>query len=874
MDEHFAWNPDPDALQVDLDEGPGAQGPSSLRVQHIGCPFLARVAAADSTDEEVLQAVAHRYLAEVCARNAEVAGAIGHWVEALSEVEHELFGWMPIDRGGERLELPGSTCIALAGGGTLWLLSATQRLGARFFLGSQFGLRVGVRVDMADEPEGPCEAVMRGFVASLPHGVWKTHELRDEPARLAALALHPELPRIETLMLAPQASQASNLQLAGLRFHGLRIALVEGQAVLERRYTGVDGTMRAQPWAATFLGASKNVGTLVRRERLVAHMAEGEARVFGLDPLTRSTSGTPPQHRPSRDEDSLDPLRHTEVILDTASGDLVDPGPPLLRIMRCPAFVPEDFGGSAADPQRSVHLKGHGGPALRSNDAAAVQAYRHARSMLQLLRDCGIDLGQYFSEAKPQIDIFYRSGISPGHGKDGRTVNARVLPQGWTASFYETVQNDEGRPVAQVHLGLGDLLRRDRRAWVPGGPPQRAQWLGIAADVRWMWHEFAHVLLLASTGELELRFAHSPGDALAAIAADPQSQAQRLGPRWRFVTFPWVMLPRRHDRCVAAGWGWNGPLRAAVAALPPGAHPCYKGYESEQILSSTLFRLYRCLGGDSLHRSMDGRPDPPMRARASRYTVSLVIRALQWLGSARVVPAHRPEDFAFTLMLTDALDSRGSDRPISGCAWKVVRWAFEAQGLYTPSGGDVHAPGAPPAVDVYIASGRPEGEDTPHGRVEYGPGSYLPVSLHWQVTGDPAPAWQASAHAVTLRQDGSLQVRVGNRGTRTARGVTVQAWWAAWPSDTAAPHWPATTWHPFTGPAPAPQDITSGAEGVFTAGTHVAPAGRYVVLAAAGCAADPSNLDPSTRLACSREPTLLAELVAGDNNLALRVVGG
>ena len=77
--------------------------------------------------------------------------------------------------------------------------------------------------------------------------------------------------------------------------------------------------------------------------------------------------------------------------------------------------------------------------------------------------------------------------------------------------------------------------------------------LGLAADVRFVWHEFCHVLILAATGSTEFDFAHSAGDALAAIMGDPSS---KLPVHWRGVTFPFVQLAlRRHDREVEARVG-------------------------------------------------------------------------------------------------------------------------------------------------------------------------------------------------------------------------------------------------------------------------------------------------------------------------------
>ena len=75
-----------------------------------------------------------------------------------------------------------------------------------------------------------------------------------------------------------------------------------------------------------------------------------------------------------------------------------------------------------------------------------------------------------------------------------------------------------------MHFALADLSTRARKPW-DGTTRSPAVPLGIAADARWIWHEIGHVLLTTSVGELQFRFAHSPGDALAAIVLDPESDA-------------------------------------------------------------------------------------------------------------------------------------------------------------------------------------------------------------------------------------------------------------------------------------------------------------------------------------------------------------
>ena len=96
-----------------------------------------------------------------------------------------------------------------------------------------------------------------------------------------------------------------------------------------------------------------------------------------------------------------------------------------------------------------------------------------------------------------------------------------------------------------------------------------------------------------------------------------------------------------------------------------------KGYQSEQILSTTHFRIYRAIGGDSAQLNM--------RRFAARFVAYLILRAV---GS--LTPAHPPEHaaaYAAALMIADAFDWT-SEGQAGGAYAKVIRWAFEKQGLY------------------------------------------------------------------------------------------------------------------------------------------------------------------------------------------------
>ena len=117
---------------------------------------------------------------------------------------------------------------------------------------------------------------------------------------------------------------------------------------------------------------------------------------------------------------------------------------------------------------------------------------------------------------------------------------------------------------------------------------------------------------------------------------------------------------------------------------PPNSEPGHShqfGYWAEQIMSTTLFNLYRCLGGDAAAVEE--------REIAADQAVYLIIQAIGLLGCSQAGTAREVVDYACALKSTDAatttlwlpLDSAATPR-LGGAAAKPVRWCFEQQGLY------------------------------------------------------------------------------------------------------------------------------------------------------------------------------------------------
>jgi len=454
--------------------------------------------------------------------------------------------------------------------------------------------------------------------------------------------------------------------------------------------------------------------------------------------------------------------------------------------------------------------------------------------MMRLVEDFGFDLNDYFKDIKLPLTIDPRAKMLAGSGaRDGRGINAYVTP---------FMGNTAQRPwdVAML-FGLADFSDNWRHP------------LGLVADVRFVWHEFCHVLILAATGSTEFDFAHSAGDALGAIMCDP---ASKLPVTWRGVTFPFVQLPlRRHDREVEQGWGWSGPLY--VKPNPTyGAHDP-AGYNSEQILSTTLFRFYCASGGDAVRSN--GEADLERRRAAAYFTAYLIVRAIALLGAIDTEPTSEASQFATALMDADIgtldLDYEGSKQR-GGMLHKVVRWSFERQGLYQASTPGQNGPGAPPPIDIYIDDGR-------HGEYEYKPSwSALPGVLWVQhvaaddVQHDPPRAGQVNFVYVILQ----------NRGAQTAVGASVDVLAAV---GNAAEIWDTSTnnWQQLQGNNTT-ADVPSGGSVKFGPFQWTPQAAsRNALLVRTTVAGDRSNIDAGSSLPCATGPARVEDLVRADNNL-------
>ncbi len=629
--------------------------------------------------------------------------------------------------------------------------------------------------------------------------------------------------------------------------------------------------------------AAGNVKLLQTETRpLVTNMAQGDVIVFPQVPPA-SPKPADPQHpnadydwsmrRPSRSDDILERFGELVNLGNGADKALLNPG---FNICLCPEYVPEDFAQAQnGGVTKIAHLPTNADLPPRRNEFSAISAYINSSDFFEMLAAFGLDPKTFVVRAETDIQIYYRYGITPGPGSDGKTVNAQVA--------FDCKPDGGSRPPIRMNLALANLSR-----WSHPKTPQHkltfAQPLGIAMDKRWMLHEFGHYLLAARIGKLEFDFAHSAGDALAAIACDPASrladQNGGLAESFRGVTYPFVFSTRRHDRSPSLGWAWYGALNRAIVANPPGVFDVTKGYLTEQILSSSLFRLYRALGGDT---TKDGRPDIYMRERASFLTLFLLIRAIagfaQSPSKAEMLELGMEEaglllggELEMVPQPTFAAPAPQPDGWKGGMTHKVVRWAFETQGMFpevvTTNCNDM---GKPPPVDVYITDRRPAEEVINGNRFVYGKGSFCPVSLDWA----PGALWMAGD-----------TLTVGNRGSQIAKKCTVRRW-LGFMIDDPTENWGLTasiTWFVLAGiqhpDIPGHQSgisLTQDGAEVEIAQAQALGATSIVILFELSCPDDRANTDLGTKLATAASTVddlpqtarALCDLVACDNNLGL-----
>ena len=533
---------------------------------------------------------------------------------------------------------------------------------------------------------------------------------------------------------------------------------------------------------------------------------------YETDPLTKTGDAT---MSPASTDAALNPLR-----INVTIPGLTAPAPGAEQALTGNFVRLEDF-ESPTEAAPTSPLPGTFDYNVRTNNFGAVGSYYHTDFLFRLVEGMGFTIS------------------GPAGFWDGTTFPIRV--------DHRAIDDEVNAYCMYNATGTGV----DRFAY---GRAALGQLISVTTEPRVVMHEFGHALLEDAIHSPNFGFAHSPGDSLAAILSDPGSLAPDRG-----LTFPWSLFwdedgnARRHDRPVGSGWAWDG------------IHD-NNAYKSEQILSTTLFRFYQMIGGDSHHPVASVRLST--QRFAARYSAYLLVRAILSLATSPVTPTPNAGVLASALMAADT-GTTNFEGTRGGTYHKVARWSFEKQGFYqltipiTP----VTAPGAPPAVDVYINDGRN--------------GEYAPfLDNFWETTDiwnlhAANPATTPADHVEPLLAvPNFMYVKVRNRGTQTANNVFVRTFHnrpstsLVWPGD-----WEATTTPELPGPGMPSVSIPTGGEHIFGPFEWTPTVeGHECLLAYVSATDDRSNIDPATFFPCAGGPTPHWQMVPFDNNIAQRNV--
>lgn len=446
---------------------------------------------------------------------------------------------------------------------------------------------------------------------------------------------------------------------------------------------------------------------------------------------------------------------------------------------------------------------------VNTNDFGAVNAYYNCDRLYRILEGFGIVVKDYFDGTTFPVDVDHRVRF---RGPDGLLTANSVNAQA------------PGGTMPPRSMGFQFALAALNTS------------VGMALDWRVVLHEFGHALLWDNIGSPNFRFAHSAGDALAAILNDAGNK------NTRGATFPWTGIGRSHLRPVT-DYAWYGTRYQPFIAT--GAD--WAGYIAEQMLSSTLFRLYQAAGGDSADRKT--------QEFAAAYVVFLVVKSIGLMSPAN--NPQRPEGFADLMIQADTGKFLHLGREVEiGVLRKVIRWAFELQGAYRQPPTNNQLPtnqvGNPPQVDVFINDGR---------------------DGHYQFTEtlDSRDIWNRHvADNGTVHQDpvagqvGFAYVRLSNRGLTQASNVEVRAYQSP---IVAEQIWP-TDWDPLIDAVLSSPNIAPGSSTVVGPFKWVPSSIRPTLLMTVSAMGDQSN---ASRFS-SANPIANRRLVPQDNNIAQRSV--
>jgi hypothetical protein len=493
------------------------------------------------------------------------------------------------------------------------------------------------------------------------------------------------------------------------------------------------GTGDAGLWWRTLIDLETGAALYVRA---LAADVSPQVLLFGADPVTLDGASHALTFGPGNWDTELDRYRgqlassdvpSDETIMRSEFVEVVEIAPPPLR--------PPDVTGAGALESRDHYL-----PYVRGDYFARATAVFHLDRCVRTLESIGVNVADFFRPAA-------ENGTNP------------LTPSGLPIKVDPCVESIAGINMATNAMTLGNA------SGVEGiciGELAVDAGVTAATDPRFIWHEFGHVLLFTrdprSNGRLP--FAHGIGDALAAIHFDPDS-AVRSDSSLRGLSFPWFRDYRPHRIARRHDWGFDEPEGMIWARLDLDWR---NEYQREEVLSSTLFRLYRAIGGDS--------PSAARRRLASNYVLFLIVQAI---GAAKLEALNGPHELRDLLIAADARIDRGAFEDIPrGALEKVIEWAFEEQGLDAWQDENGCWQRSPPAVDVFVDPAlQPEANDDSWSGY---PGS----EFFWESPAIRNRRWPDGGgdhESPRPGYDNFLYVRIRNRGRLSVPSPSVQLYY-------------------------------------------------------------------------------------------------
>jgi hypothetical protein len=409
--------------------------------------------------------------------------------------------------------------------------------------------------------------------------------------------------------------------------------------------------------------------------------------------------------------------------------------------------------------------------------------------------------------------------------------------------FQQYVQTDLGLPgVGALSVPVDPQLSQSDGSYATGGGIGFSQdEIPDASDAMVILHEYGHFLQDqvnpgSADGNFPSGVAEGFGDFLAAVYYDDKhaNPAETRGFMFSWNANPTVSSTGRTYKLAAGNqqaWATGG------------------GYDKGALWCSTMFELYRKLGGDS--------------TRAARKTAArdLAIRL------HIVANAHVPQENASVTEMAQEIETAdwklGGWRYPNGLHHKVIRDTFRAR----------HVPAVPaPEVDVYVDDGRQGRYGSTGGSDDFG------KKLWKENHGDAPDVWVSAAAAVGTPADHVARppvgapvfvfARVQNRGTSASGPITVRAF----TSPPGSPRrWPMH-WTELPGPAgPMPSTIPAGGGAGIIVGPFPwtpATAGKQAILVVVE---HPEDRALTQDLPAGVQVDWM-DLVPFDNNLAVREV--